>query len=581
MRLNTDSTLPTTRWQFPQGDTTSQELLTRELKIDPVVSQILVSRSLQNPQDAKRYLSPSLVDLHNPFLMKDMNRGVSRVVKGIYNREKIVIYGDYDVDGVTSVAILYKFLKSLNVEVSYRIPDRFLEGYSLNKPAVDEIKGQGASLIVTVDCGISDYDQIEYANGLGIDTVVLDHHEISTRLPKAAAVINTNRSDCSFPFKELAGVGIVFNFLIALRGILREQGFWHDQSYPNLRDYLDLVALGTIGDISPLINENRIFAKIGLDLINEGKNTGLNALKEVCGLERSPVDSGVASFNLIPRINAAGRIASAHEAVKLLLTADQTEALSIARKLDLHNRDRQAKERKILDEILQQINSSPNLDKRRSFIFASDEWHPGVIGIVASRLVDMFYRPTILISLKDGIGKGSGRSIAEFNLHEGLSKCQSHLLAHGGHRYAAGISIKEDSIEDFSDLLEEIVRQDLPMDARLPKTTIDAYCALNEVSNNLVSQIQFLEPFGSRNPEPILYAKNVAVETSSVVGNNHLTMRILGNGLIRNSIWFNKGHLSQQVTGSKFDIVFTPQFNNWNGASNLQLKMRDMAVLSS
>jgi single-stranded-DNA-specific exonuclease len=576
------SLLPTTHWKFPKVNAQFQQMLSRELRIHPIVSQILINRSISNPEDARKYLSPSLSELHNPFLMKDMKKGVVRVIKAIHDRERIVIYGDYDVDGVTSVAILYRFLRILSANVSYRIPDRFKEGYSLNRTAVDEIKSLGASLIITVDCGISDHEQIKYARSLGIESIVLDHHEIPDILPDASAVINTNRSDCCFPFKHLAGVGIVFNFIIALRGMLREQGFWTDKTYPNLREYLDLVALGTIGDISPLVDENRIFAKIGLDLINEGRCLGINALKEISGLQNQTIDSGAASFSLIPRINAAGRVASAEEALRLLLTDDWSEAIAIAKKLDAYNRERQIMERKILNEILHEINSCSAIDNDQSLVFASKDWHPGVIGIVASRLVDLYYRPAILISLKDGIGKGSGRSISEFNLHDGLCKCQSLLLTHGGHRYAAGISIKEEDIAGFKLLLNEVIKKDVSIDALLPQTFIDAQCGLDDIKSELLSQIQMLAPFGSRNPEPVLFVRNVQIGTSSIVGNNHLTMRLsASDGTVFSSIWFNKGHLSQMVAGSKADIACIPQFNYWNGSTNLQLKMKDMAVFSS
>ena len=579
MNLNSDLSLPTTRWKHPESDISIQDILSHELQIDPILAQILINRSIRNSVDAKLFLAPSLLALHNPFLMKDMKKGVNRLIKAIYNREKMMIYGDYDADGITSVAILYKFLQRINVDVHYRIPNRFSEGYSLNRTAIDEIKASGASLILTVDCGVSDYEHVDYASSQGIDIIVLDHHEIPEKLPKAAAVINTNRTDCQFPFKSLAGVGIVFNFLIALRGELRTQNFWNDQTYPNLRDYLDLVALGTIGDIVPLLDENRIFAKIGLDLINEGKNIGLQALKEVGGIDHQPVDSGTASYNLIPRLNAAGRIASAEDALKLLLTEDRSEALNLARKLESYNRERQLMERNILDEIFKEIAAYQNLNNCGLLFFSSENWHPGVIGIVASRLVDIYYRPAILISLKNGIGKGSGRSIAEFNLHESLSKCQHLLLAHGGHRYAAGLSIKEEEIAKLKSDLEEMVSREVEFETLFPKTAIDAQCNMGQIKYDLISQLKLLGPFGNKNPEPVLCIRNAMVGTSSIVGHNHLTMRISADGSSCNSIWFNKGHLCSQVSGARFDIVFTPQINRWNGGAQLQLKMRDMALI--
>ncbi|MFB3924983.1 MAG: single-stranded-DNA-specific exonuclease RecJ [Syntrophales bacterium] len=570
--------LPSTRWKYPALYPDTQDTLTRELRIHPVLSRVLINRSISTPDKARKYLSPSLGDLHNPFLLKDIDKGLDRLIKAIYNREKIVIYGDYDADGITSVVILFKFLAEFHPNVTYYIPDRLTEGYSLNISAIDRIKAEGASLIITVDCGISDRREISYAKSLGIDTIILDHHEIPELMPDAAAVINTNRVDCGFPFKHLAGVGIVFNFLIALRGKLRGQGFWAMHPYPNLKEYLDLVAIGTMGDIAPMIDENRIFTKTGLELINQGRRVGIQALKEVSGLSKSSVDSMGASFYLIPRINAAGRMSRASEAVELLLADNMNEALRLARKLDAYNRERQILEKEIFDEINMKINEAGLLDKNHVLVFASPKWHPGIIGIVASKLADAYYRPAILISLKEGIGKGSGRSIAEFNLHKGLSRCHSLLLTYGGHRFAAGISIEEKDIDAFSALLEEIVREDLLSMDLMPQTMIDAHCSLNEINGDLLAQFELLAPFGSMNQEPILCARNVRISSPAVVGNNHLRMNISGDGVSCSSIWFSKGHYVQALSRVELDVAFTPQINNWNGMPSIQLKMRDISA---
>jgi len=573
--------LPITRWRLSEVDSAIQEKLSSEFGLSPIVSQILTSRDILEIDDARRFLSPSLTDLHNPYLMKDMRKGVNRLVKAIRNRESIVIYGDYDADGITSVVILLKFLRRIDPSVSYHIPDRIGEGYSLNRTAIDRFKTQGISLIVTVDCGISDADEVAYAKGLGIDTIILDHHEVPPSLPNAAAVINPHRTDCPFPFKDMAAVGIAFNFLIALRGVLREEGFWNSSTYPNLRQYLDLVALGTIGDISPLIDENRILAKIGLDLITEGRSTGIRALKEVCGIDSQVVDSTKASYNLIPRINAAGRIASPRDAVNLLMTEDMETALTLARQLDVYNRRRQDIEREILGEILKEIEDTMDPKNSRSLVFASSRWHPRVIGIVASRLVDRYYRPAILISLKDGIGKGSGRSIADFDIYRGLQRCDSLLLSYGGHRFAAGISIREEHIPDFRTLLESVIQEETRASDMVSQTIIDAECRLQDITHNLLSQIETLAPYGARNPEPILCVRNVNVLSPSVVGNNHLRMRISSSGTNCNSIWFSKGHYLETITGLPVDIAFTPQINTWGGISDIQLKMHDVAISSS
>ena len=570
--------LPTTQWKLLESDRDIQDMLVRELHIHHIVSRILTSRQILTSDDANRYLSPSLNDLHNPLLMMDMQKGVQRLIKAIYNGEKIVIYGDYDADGVTSVVVLLKFLREIDPSVSYYIPDRIKEGYGLNKPAIDRMKAGNVKLIITVDCGISDHEQISYARSVGIDTIILDHHEVPNTLPDAVAIIDQNRRECMFPFKELAAVGIVFNFLIALRGKLRKDGFWANKKYPNLREYLDLVALGTIGDICPLIDENRVFTKIGLDLTTEGKRVGLRALKEICGIDTQVIDSGKASFCLIPRINAAGRVATANEAVQLLLTDDIEEARRIAQNLEIYNRKRQAMEKTILNEILHEIEKTIDPKNVRSLVFASDKWHPGVIGIVASKLVDRYNRPTILISLKDGIGKGSGRSISDFNIYLGLKECDSLLLSYGGHRYAAGISIKEEDIKEFAIMLENVISKEINIADFVSQTNIDAICNLNDINHELISQIGRLAPFGSGNPEPVLCVKNINVTSQSVVGNNHLWMRLTGDGISYNSIWFNKGHLIDSLSGAALDIAFTPHINNWNGVYDIQLKMKDISV---
>jgi single-stranded-DNA-specific exonuclease len=573
-----ETSLPTTQWKLNTGDTEIQNLFVREFGIPPILSRILTSRHIITPESAQKYLFPSLNDLHSPYLMKDMQKGVHRLIKAIYNREKVGIYGDYDADGITSVVILLKFLRDIGHDVIYYIPDRISEGYGLNRSALDQLKSDGVKLIIAVDCGISDHEQIAYARSNGMDVIILDHHEVPNTLPDAIAVINQNREDCHFPFKDLAAVGIVFNFLIALRGSLRNDGFWSNIKYPNLREYLDLVAIGTIGDISPLIDENRIFAKIGLDLITEGKRVGINALKEVCSIENQVIDSGKASFCLIPRINAAGRVASASEAVQLLLTDDKDEAREIASRLDVFNRKRQYMEKAILNDILDEIENNIDPEKLGSLVFASYKWHPGVIGIVASRLVDRYYRPAILISLKDGIGKGSGRSVADFNIYQGLKKCESLLLSYGGHRFAAGISIREQDIQEFKVLLEQVIREDMDISDFISQTVIDTQCNLSEINHELISQLGMIAPFGSKNPEPILCVRNIHVTSQAIVGNNHLRMRVTGDGVSYNSIWFSKGHFIHSLSGTAVDIAFTPQVSYWHGSTDIQLKMKDMIV---
>lgn len=573
--------LPVTQWKLKDtGHKNIEESLAKEFGIHQIISQMIANRHIANLEEANSYLHPSLNDLRSPFLMQDMKIGVSRLMKAIYDGEDIVIYGDYDADGITSVVILYKFIKELTPHVSYYIPDRVQEGYGLKNPVIDQFKNRNIKLIITVDCGVSDVEQIAYAKSIGIDTIVLDHHEITGQLPVAVACINPNRSDCSFPFKHLAGVGIAFYFLIALRGSLRKEGFWKDGQYPNLKEYLDVVALGTIGDIAPLVRENRIFAKIGLELLTEGKRPGIKALKEVSGIDGQVIDSFKASYCLIPRINAAGRIASALDAVALLLAENMDEARPLAEKLDLHNRRRQAMEKDILSDILGQLGVNPDLENTNALVFSSEKWHPGVVGIVASRLVDLFSRPTFVISLKNGVGKGSGRSVSDFNIHKGLQQCAPLLLSYGGHYRAAGISIKEDDIDEFAIMLGEIIGNSVSSSEMVSHTFIDAECQLQDINLDLIHQMTLLAPFGCENPEPILCARNIKVASPSVVGNNHLKMRLTSNGASVNAIWFGMGKYLAAINGANLDVVFSPQINYWNGSSDIQLKMKDAAILS-
>jgi single-stranded-DNA-specific exonuclease len=579
--MTAEGHLPVTQWKLKgTGHEKIEESLAKEFGVHRIISQMIANRHITSLEEARAYLYPSLNDLRSPFLMQDMKIGVERLLKAIYDGEDIVIYGDYDADGITSVVILYKFIKELTPHASYYIPDRVQEGYGLKIPVIDQFKSKNVKLIITVDCGVSDVEQIAYAKSIGIDTIVLDHHEITDQLPVAVACINPNRPDCSFPFKHLAGVGIAFYFLIALRGSLRKEGFWKDGQYPNLKEYLDIVALGTIGDIAPLVRENRIFAKIGLELITEGKRPGIRALKEVSGIDGQVIDSFRASFCLIPRINAAGRIASALDAVDLLLAENMDQARPLAEKLDLYNRRRQAMEKDIFNEIIGQLGANPDLENTNALVFSSEKWHPGVVGIVASRLVDLFSRPTFVISLKNGVGKGSGRSVSDFNMHKGLQQCAPLLLSFGGHYRAAGISIKEDDIDEFAIMLDAIIGNSIESSEIVSHTFIDAECNLQDINLDLIHQMTLLAPFGCENPEPILCVRNIKSSSPVVVGHNHLKLRLTSDGASVNAIWFGMGKHLGAINGANLDVVFSPQINYWNGSSDIQLKMKDAVVLT-
>ena len=386
------------RWKIRPRHVEIQQRLSHQLGISPLLTQLLTARNITTPEEAEVFLSPKLSDLHSPFLMRDMEKTVKRISKAIKSQEEIVLYGDYDVDGVTGVSILLLFLRDAGARVSFFIPDRVEEGYGLHKEALKRIKEEGAKLVITVDCGTADVEQVKFAKQQGMEVIITDHHEVPDVLPPAYAVLNPRQGDCGFPFDALAGVGVVFNLLMALRRTLKDNGFWAGRSVPNLKAYLDLVALGTIADVVPLIGENRILVKYGLKELTQGSRIGIKALKQVCGLADSVITSYLVAFRLAPRINAPGRLSRARRSVMLLTTEDHQEAHEIALTLEQENTQRQQIENRILKESCALIEADPTLKENKLIVLASPEWHPGVIGICASRLLDRYCKPSLLIS---------------------------------------------------------------------------------------------------------------------------------------------------------------------------------------
>ncbi|MCF8053888.1 MAG: single-stranded-DNA-specific exonuclease RecJ [Deltaproteobacteria bacterium] len=578
--MNPEQKLPTTKWSYHGEQPELCEELADSLSIGAIVSRVLINRGVDSVDKCKKFLSPSLNDMHNPNLMQDMLKGVERVIQAVTNGEKITIYGDYDADGVTSVALLVLFLRTVGAKVNYYIPDRVSEGYGLNKQAVANLAEQGTSLLITVDCGISDYDCVVMAKAVGMDVIIVDHHEVPKQIPPACAIINPLRPDCRFPFKQLAAVGIVFNFVVSLRGAMRPLGFWSDNSYPNLKEYLDLVAIGTIGDIVPIVDENRLFVKFGLELMSSQRRIGIRALKEIVGLDRQTIDISQSSYILIPRINAAGRVAKSDDAVDLFLSENMEEAKKLAQRLDSFNRKRQEIERGILSDITRRIERIGDIGRLKSLVFASENWHPGVIGVVASRIVNRFLRPTFVISVKGGVGKGSGRSFAGIDIYQSLCECDSLLLSFGGHRNAAGISIRQQNIEKFSASINESIANSSSSGDFIAKTIIDAACPLKDINDGLVSQLSLLAPFGSGNPEPILCSHGALAKSLTVVGNNHLRMRLgTDDGTSLDSIWYGRGNFLKSISNTPLAVAFNPQMSHWKGQSGIQLKMFDIDPL--
>ena len=563
----------TATWNIFRCPPALRDELSKKLNIPPLVAQLLIKREITDHQEAERFLSPLLQHLHDPFRMKDMERGADRVVQAVHKKDSITIYGDYDVDGMTACALLVDFLRSLGMKASYYIPHRLKEGYGLNADAVKEIAAQGTNLLICVDCGISDREEILLAQQLGMDTIVVDHHEAPPLPSPAYAVLDPLQPDCHFPFKGLAGVGVAFHFVIALRKRLREQGFWRDSAEPNLRRYLDLVALGTIADIVPLVDVNRVLVAHGLHELRQTQRPGLMALAEVSGIGEEEISPGHVGFRLAPRLNAGGRIGSGHRGVELLLVEDCAHASRIATELDQANRERQTIEERIYQEA-KEIIACNGLGDRHSIVLSSDEWHAGVIGIVASRIAEEFWRPTILIALDGDEGKGSARSIAGFHLYESLQECRDHLLSLGGHKYAAGLKISRDKIQTLQESFEEAVTRKVGDEDFMPTIAIDGEIDLREITPELLHYLSLFPPYGPSNPKPIFSTReSLPIQDIRTMGRNTLKFTMRENAKSYEAIGFGMGHQSQQLT-SKAKIAFHPRINEWQGVQRLQLELK-------
>lgn len=593
------------RWIVCSPNIELQGLLGRELKISPLTAQLLINRGFVLADKAFSFLSPSLKNLHDPFTMKDMDKAAARIIKALGNKnEKITIYGDYDVDGTTATALLYLFLKevmgggqeAIADRLNYYIPERLKEGYGLNNHALRHLADSGTKLVITTDCGITNYEEAAFAAGIGLDVIITDHHEPAERLPPAYAILNPKQPGCAFPFKELAGVGVAFNLVIALRAKLLGCGMWDAEGEkPNLKKYTDIVALGTIADMVPLLDENRILVKYGLDELTSGRRAGIRALKEVSRLS-NVVKAGSVGFQLAPRINAAGRLDNADMGVRLLITDDDKEAMDIARELDRENIERQRLEKGILSEAVENI-LAPEFEicRKKAIVLAKDGWHPGVIGIVASRLIDRYHRPTVVISLKDGMGKGSARGINKFHILDALHECRELLEKYGGHKMAAGLTISEKNIQLFESAFYAMAEKRLSLEDLVPDVSLDSYVVLSELNEKVVQEMESLAPFGLANPEPLLGARDANIIQNAVVGNNHLKMKIKqkrissepqsafggpNSELIWDGIAYGMGGI-YPLNGNSFDIAFIPYIDEWNGNRSLRLKVKEIRMQSS
>ncbi len=565
------------RWITCSETNKLEERLAAELRVSPITAKVLINRGLNEPEKAHRYLYPTLKEdhLHDPFLMKDMKQAVERIIKALQCGEKILIYGDYDVDGLTSTALLLSILKQTGAQVLTRIPNRLEDGYGLKEKYVQEAKDMGVFLIITVDCGISNVQSVAMAKRMGIDVVITDHHEITGPLPPAYATINPKQEGCSFPFRDLAGVGVAFNLICALRKEMRPLGLWKKGREPNLKEFLDLVALGTIADMVPLLDENRVFVHFGVKELQRAKRPGLRALMKVGNHASGPLDVRSVSFVLAPRINAAGRLGCPQKALDLLLAEDEGEAFSIAQELDGENRRRQKIEGEIFQEALHQVGCLPE-SARKALVLGSDKWHPGVIGIVASKLVEQFYRPTILISFQGREGKGSGRSIDSFDLLEGLHLCQSFLERYGGHRMAAGLEIHKDKIDAFRTSLNLIVENSVACDDFFPAIQIDYPLSLSQLTSSLVEELGALAPFGPSNPEPVFSANRIMINESRKVGKSHIQLKVSDDTRLYDAIGFGLATRFPSIPSGDVSMAFVPIMNEWQGKRRIRLKVLDL-----
>ncbi len=549
--------------------------LVKALGLHPLAARVLAARGQGAPDAAAEFLGASLSSLPDPFSMKDMDRAVERIRRALEAGERIACYGDYDVDGVTSTALLAGFLRAAGGDVIEYIPHRLVEGYGLNAEAVGKLAARGVKLLITLDCGITSLEEVRAAAALGVDAVVVDHHTVPVELPAAAAILNPHQEGCAYPTRDLAAVGVTFALAMALRRRLREAGRFAGRAEPNLKEALDLVALGTVADVVPLVGANRILVRWGLEVLSRSRRPGVRALKRVAGVaDGTPVTAGQVGFRLAPRINAAGRLDDAGRSVRLLLSDDAEVARSLAEDLNRENQARQEIERRILDEAL--ADAAPRVAAgARGLVLARDGWHPGVIGIVASRLVERFHRPVVLVALENGTGKGSGRSIEAFHLYDALLACRRHLARFGGHRHAAGVTIERAQLEPFRDAFEAYAAGRLSGEDLQPRCRIDAWVDDAELTDRAAADLERLAPFGAGHPEPV-FALRRATARGRTVGSAGVHLKLALGARALDAIGFGMGDRAALCDEGPVDAAFSVGFDEWDGTRRLQLKLRDL-----
>lgn len=563
------------RWVYSEPD--KEETISHlqdELGIPEKIAYLLSLRGVDSYDKAKYFFRPQLELLHDPFLMKDMDKATDRLARAIRTGEKILVYGDYDVDGTTATSILYIFLQDFGVEVDYYIPHRFKEGYGINIEGIDYAVENDADLIVSVDCGITAIEETKIAKQKGIDLIICDHHNVGEELPEAVAVLDPKRVDCSYPFEGLSGAGVGFKLV---QGTLQALGLGAQVAFK----FLDLVAISIASDIVPIIGENRVLMREGLDQINSSPREGIKALLNLIQLKPGTVSTSNIVFSIGPRINAAGRMGDATKAVKLLIADTGAEAKARAEELESINIKRRNKDSQTMDEAMEIVDNNYNLDKISSMVLHHPDWHLGVIGIVASRLVDTYGRPAIMLSTVDGRIKGSARSIKGFNIYEALKKCEDLLEQFGGHEYAAGLTIKKENLEEFRQRINDIASGDLTSEDFKSELDIDCDLDLSDVDMRFWKLLRQFEPYGPGNLKPVFVSRDVeVVGVPTIVGSGHLKMKVAQNGSgVFDAIGFNMHEYLPKVRNSDddtIDIAYSLEENHWNGRRTLQVRLRDI-----
>jgi single-stranded-DNA-specific exonuclease len=562
-------------WNLIPFEPERADPLAKALDLPLLVAQLLINRGLFQIDQARDFLFPALQNLPDPALMKDMDKAVNRILKALQQGEHIAIFGDYDADGVTATALLLFLLKPFFPDILYYIPHRVHEGYGLSISGMNRLKEQGVSLIVTVDCGISNHQELDWAKNQGLDVIVTDHHQISKKgIPPAVAVLNPKQEGCPFHFKELAGVGVAFYLMIALRRAFDLQGFF-PKGKPNLRSFLDLVAIGTVADVVPLLGVNRIFVREGLEVMRTPQ-IGLAALKEVCGIPpERPLSAFDIAFRLAPRINALGRVQKAEGGVHLLTTDNKKEAEELAQLMNKENGRRQIMEQVMLKEIEELLQTRVEMEQKKSLVLGSETWHRGVLGLVASRLVERLSKPVFLFTLEGETAHGSGRSVEGFHLFKGLETLEEYLLGFGGHAAAAGVTLKRKDLPSFGQALESLIQESVSESAFLPSLRLEGEIDFPDLIKSVVPYLPRLGPFGSKNPEPLLATRLVQVKSLRRVGKGHLRLRLEQKGILLDGIGFGLGN-TKLKPGDLIDLAYIPYLSVFNSPPRLELRIRDI-----